>query len=47
MNNIVLVHGAFVDGSGWEGVYKILRLVSVAKCVDLPDDGSVMPMNWA
>ncbi len=22
-------------------------LVSVAKCVDLPDDGSVMPMNWA
>lgn len=22
---IVLVHGAFVDGSGWEGVYKILR----------------------
>ena len=23
------------------------RLVSVAKCVDLPDDGSVMPMNWA
>jgi pimeloyl-ACP methyl ester carboxylesterase len=23
--NIVLVHGAFVDGSGWEGVYKILK----------------------
>jgi pimeloyl-ACP methyl ester carboxylesterase len=22
---IVLVHGGFVDGSGWEGVYKILR----------------------
>ncbi|MEX1104193.1 MAG: alpha/beta hydrolase, partial [Dehalococcoidia bacterium] len=22
---IVLVHGAFVDASGWEGVYKILR----------------------
>lgn len=22
--NIVLVHGGFVDGSGWEGVYKIL-----------------------
>src|ERR1700675_4104444 len=21
---IVLVHGGFVDGSGWEGVYKIL-----------------------
>ncbi|MHA4806780.1 alpha/beta hydrolase [Flavitalea flava] len=22
--NIVIVHGAFADGSGWEGVYKIL-----------------------
>ena len=25
MNNIVLIHGGFVDGSGWEGVYKILK----------------------
>ena len=24
-NNIVLVHGGFVDGSGWEGVYHLLR----------------------
>ena len=24
INNIVLVHGAFVDGSGWQGVYDIL-----------------------
>lgn len=24
VKNIVLVHGAFVDGSGWEPVYKIL-----------------------
>jgi len=24
VKNIVLVHGAFVDGSGWEGVYKEL-----------------------
>ena len=24
-SNIVLVHGGFVDGAGWEGVYKILR----------------------
>lgn len=24
INNVVLVHGGFVDGSGWEGVYKIL-----------------------
>jgi pimeloyl-ACP methyl ester carboxylesterase len=23
--DIVLVHGGFVDGSGWEGVYKILK----------------------
>jgi pimeloyl-ACP methyl ester carboxylesterase len=23
--NVVLVHGGFVDGSGWEGVYKILK----------------------
>jgi pimeloyl-ACP methyl ester carboxylesterase len=23
--NIVLVHGGFVDGSGWEGVYQLLR----------------------
>ena len=24
VKNIVLVHGIFVDGSGWEGVYRIL-----------------------
>src|ERR1700754_517687 len=23
--NVVLVHGGFVDGSGWEDVYKILK----------------------
>src|SRR6187551_2322191 len=23
--NIVLVHGGFVDGSGWEGVYSLLK----------------------
>jgi hypothetical protein len=23
--NIVLVHGGFVDGSGWEAVYRVLR----------------------
>ena len=32
---VVLVHGGFVDGSGWEGVYKILRkdgyLVSIVQ----------------
>jgi pimeloyl-ACP methyl ester carboxylesterase len=25
MKNMVLVHGGFVDGSGWEGVYSILK----------------------
>lgn len=25
VKNIVLVHGGFVDGSGWQGVYKILK----------------------
>jgi len=24
IKNVVLVHGGFVDGSGWEGVYKLL-----------------------
>jgi pimeloyl-ACP methyl ester carboxylesterase len=42
--NIVLVHGAFVDGSGWEGVYKILKkdgyTVSVVQnpTISLADD---------
>jgi len=25
VKNVVLVHGGFVDGSGWEGVYKVLK----------------------
>jgi pimeloyl-ACP methyl ester carboxylesterase len=25
VDNILLVHGGFVDGSGWEGVYNVLR----------------------
>jgi pimeloyl-ACP methyl ester carboxylesterase len=25
IDNVVLVHGGFVDGSGWQGVYNILR----------------------
>jgi len=25
VKNVVLVHGAFADGSGWEGVYSILK----------------------
>src|SRR6266545_2141109 len=23
--NVVLVHGGFVDGSGWQGVYRLLK----------------------
>src|ERR687885_81753 len=42
--NVVLVHGGFVDGSGWEGVYDILKKdgynVSVVQnpTVSLADD---------
>ena len=25
VKNIVLVHGGFVDGSGWQGVYDLLK----------------------
>jgi pimeloyl-ACP methyl ester carboxylesterase len=25
VRNVVLVHGGFVDGSGWEGVYQVLK----------------------
>ena len=45
--SVVLVHGAFVDGSGWEGVYKILRRdgypVSVVQnpTISLADDVAV------
>ena len=47
MNNIVLVHGGFVDGSGWEGVYQILKEdgynVSVVQnpTISLKDDVAV------
>src|ERR1700692_4090170 len=45
MNNIVLVHGGFVDGAGWEGVYKALKAdgynVSVVQNPTLSLDGDV------
>src|ERR1700674_6126 len=47
MNNIVLVHGGFVDGAGWEGVYKALKAdgynVSVVQnpTLSLADDVAV------
>lgn len=45
--NIVLVHGGFVDGSGWDAVYRVLRqeghTVSVVQnpTISLRDDVSV------
>ena len=45
--SVVLVHGGFVDGSGWEGVYKILKKdgysVSIVQnpTVTLEDDVAV------
>ncbi len=43
--NVVLVHGGFVDGSGWQGVYKILTRdgynVSVVQNPTLSLDGDV------
>lgn len=47
MRNIVLVHGGFVDGAGWEGVYKILKTrgynVSIVQnpTISLKDDVAV------
>ena len=48
VKNIVLVHGAFVDGSGWEGIYKILKkdgytvAVSQHPTISLADDATVV-----
>ena len=47
VKTIVLVHGGFVDGSGWEGVYKILKrdgyTVSIVQnpTISLADDVAV------
>jgi pimeloyl-ACP methyl ester carboxylesterase len=44
---IVLVHGGFVDGSGWEGVYNILKkdgfdvVVAQNPTISLADDVAV------
>ncbi|HEV2730649.1 MAG TPA: alpha/beta hydrolase [Terriglobales bacterium] len=53
MNNIVLVHGGFVDGSGWEGVYNILKKdgynVSIVQnpTISLQDDVAVTKRTLA
>jgi pimeloyl-ACP methyl ester carboxylesterase len=45
--NVVLVHGGFVDGSGWQGVYQILKkdgfMVSIVQnpTLSLADDNAV------
>src|SRR5258705_5245982 len=47
VKTIVLVHGGFVDGSGWEGVYRILKKdgynVSIVQnpTISLADDVAV------
>jgi pimeloyl-ACP methyl ester carboxylesterase len=44
-SNVVLVHGGFVDGSGWQGVYNILTSdgynVSVVQNPTLSLEGDV------
>ena len=48
IRNVVLVHGGFVDGSGWQGVYRALKkegfTVAVAQnpTVSLSDDAQVV-----
>src|SRR5262252_2700920 len=47
VKNVVLVHGGFVDGSGWEAVYETLKkdgyTVEIVQnpTISLPDDVSV------
>src|SRR2546425_12179735 len=53
MKNVVLVHGGFVDGSGWEGVYRILKKdgynVSIVQnpTISLEDDVAVTKRTLA
>jgi pimeloyl-ACP methyl ester carboxylesterase len=47
---VVLVHGGFVDGSGWQAVYDLLKLdgyrVSVVQNPTLSLDGDVAATRW-
>ena len=36
IKNIVLVHGGFVDGSGWKDVYRVLVREGLERPDDLP-----------
>jgi pimeloyl-ACP methyl ester carboxylesterase len=48
--NVVLVHGGFVDGSGWQAVYELLKLdghrVSVVQNPTLSLQGDVAATRW-
>src|SRR6266403_2489169 len=46
MKNIVLVHGGFVDGAGWEGVYKILKRDGYSVSIVQNECGSVPKGCW-
>jgi hypothetical protein len=43
--NVVLVHGGFVDGSGWEGVYKALKKEGYAVTI-VQNQPSPWRMTW-
>jgi len=51
VKNVVLVHGGFVDGGGWEGVYRILKKgghqVTVVQnpTISLQDDAAGRPLE--
>src|SRR3954453_21204900 len=51
VTNVVLVHGGFVDGSGWQGVYSVLRAegfdVSVVQNQTLSLDSDVQTTHDA
>jgi pimeloyl-ACP methyl ester carboxylesterase len=48
--NVVLVHGGFVDGSGWRGVYDALKAdgynVAIVQNPTLSLDGDVTATRW-
>ena len=50
IRNIVLVHGGFVDGSGWEGVYRLLKKdgfnVSIVQHPTTTLTGDVQATKW-
>jgi hypothetical protein len=45
--DVVLVHGGFVDGSGWEGVYKILKKEGFAVSTEVIGAERVLPATAA